>query len=113
MEYYTQGNVKILGESIVIDLTDAKLNSEIHDIHMTLIFGKKFTTHELLLIRSYIINYKITNNLSTIKFNLSKWGNESDLIHGELALLCLEIRKTFINSNLLNKQRLPHVKLRC
>lgn len=106
--HYTDIDIIILGNAIVVDLSNTFPNIDVKTPHMTLLFNVKgFTKVELQLVKNYALLYYSQKSLS---FTLSRWGRSSDLIHGQLYNFCQFIREKF--SKFSMDARKPHVALR-
>ena len=88
MAHQTNADIKSIGRNgkygkcaIVVDLTDAKLNTNVIDPHMTLLYSRDgFTQREINKVTSIKNRYLQYNNISSVSFRLTKWGNKSDKI---------------------------------
>lgn len=112
--YLTSIVVQVMGGAIVVDLSPLLLGTEkcqVKKPHMTLLFRKRgFTQTQVREVQAFID--ETIGAGAQVEFYLSRWGESSDLIHGELFDLAVQVREKFSHWEQDGGVRPPHVQLR-
>jgi len=113
--YCTNAIIKRVGGAVAVSLEDATLPGSASNKHMTIMYRRRhpWTNDEIAIIAKAKENWLQTKYESTqapITFTIEQWGNKSVKINGDLAILCMDLRKQF-GSMSASKQRVPHCEL--
>jgi hypothetical protein len=97
--YETRGNIRHIGRSISIDLSDANIaNCEVNDPNIT-IFSRKsppWSKEELASVQNKRDQFVESRNISTLHFSLTDWGPNSKLVEGpEMREFMADIGRVF------------------
>jgi hypothetical protein len=97
--YETCANIRHIGRSISIDLSDANIaNCEVNDPHITIFFRKSppWSNEELACVQNKRDQFVETRNLSNLHFTLAEWGPNAKLIEGsEMREFMTDIGRVF------------------
>lgn len=124
-KYSTTATVRPIGRAIAIDLSESLGNLPICHVrqpHMTLLFRSDgYSVEEAVVVQQFIDEYLQSTpamerveegGRPQVEFTLEHWGEQSDLIHGELEDLAAAVFDKFQNWHQGGTYRPPHVQLR-
>jgi len=113
--YCTNASIRKVGGAVAVSLDDATLPGAKRNKHMTIMYRRRnpWTKDEIAIIAKGTetwLQAKYGSAQAPITFTIEQWGNKSVKINGDLAILCMDLRKQFgAMSN--DKQRVPHCEL--